>query len=360
MSRIVTCVVWVALCWHSPAFAQPAPTPEEVQQAQARWAEGKAFFDAGNYESARVAFKQAYTVFPHPAFLQNLGEAELHCGRQVEAARHLSQFIRTATAGTALQRDAAKKSLKKASEKLGSLIVETNADDAEVHVDDDIIGRSPLGSMQWFVEPGAHAVVARKEGYLDGTERVDVAIGPPKNVFVKLQRVITGAADDVTPPGAAPGAKSDAPLATPLEPSVAPEAKKGLTLQPRTLVLMGGAVLTVAALGLAGFFETEVHNDVSELNTARSNLTPVKGLASAQWCVAPSMSAKPACDRVGVEGSRLERDKNIRNGLLITGGVLGVATVATYFLWAPRSARSTALLAEVGPGRVEVMVVGRF
>src|ERR1043166_9387559 len=114
----------------SSLLAQPAPTPEEVQQAQARWGEGKAFFDAGNYESARVAFKQAYTVFQHPAFLQNLGEAELRCGRQVEAARHLSQFIRTANAATPTQRDAAKKSLKKASETLGSVVVETNTDDA--------------------------------------------------------------------------------------------------------------------------------------------------------------------------------------------------------------------------------------
>src|SRR6185369_12399263 len=116
MTGIVARVTLVVLCWSASGFAQPAPSPEEVQQAQARWSEGKAFFDAGNFESARVAFKQAYTVFPHPAFLQNLGEAELRCGRSVEAARHLSQFIRNATSATAAQRDAAKNSLKKASE----------------------------------------------------------------------------------------------------------------------------------------------------------------------------------------------------------------------------------------------------
>src|SRR5262245_59789765 len=76
------------------AAAQPAPTPEEVQQAQIRWNEGKKYFDAGNYEAARVAFKQAYTVFPHAAFLQNLGEAELRSGRNVEAARHFTAFLR--------------------------------------------------------------------------------------------------------------------------------------------------------------------------------------------------------------------------------------------------------------------------
>src|SRR5438046_2562708 len=83
MNRIVAWSSVVLMCVCAPAFAQPAPTPEEVQQAQARWGEGKSFFDSGNYESARLAFKQAYMLFQHPAFLQNLGEAELHCGRLV-------------------------------------------------------------------------------------------------------------------------------------------------------------------------------------------------------------------------------------------------------------------------------------
>src|SRR5258706_14986323 len=109
------------------AFAQPAPTPEEVQQAQARWNEGKAFFDAGNFEAARVAFKQAYTVFPHPVFLQNLGEAELRSGRNVEAARHFEAFLRTSSSSSGAQRDQARKSLKKAAAKLGSVVVDTNA-----------------------------------------------------------------------------------------------------------------------------------------------------------------------------------------------------------------------------------------
>lgn len=359
MSRIVARVLLVAMCWTAQAVAQPAPTPEEVQQAQARWGEGKAFFDAGNYESARLAFKQAYMLFQHPAFLQNLGEAELRCGRQVEAARHLAQFIRTANAATLAQRDAAKKSLKKASETLGSVVVEANTDDAEVRVDDDVIGRSPLGSMQWFVEPGAHAVSARKEGYLDGTEKVDVAVGPPKNVFVKLQRVLGGPNADGRNEGVAGGAGQEPPPSNTIE-SSAPEQKKGPVIQPRTLVLIGGAALTVGAFGLAGFFATEVRGDLAAQNEAQQSLTPVGGVTPDKWCVEPSVIAKPACDHLAEEGARLQRDRNARNGLLITGGVLGVATVATYFLWPVRSNRSATLAAGVGPDRCQVILSGHF
>jgi PEGA domain len=363
MNRIIVWITVVLMSVGAPAFAQPAPTPEEVQQAQARWGEGKAFFDAGNYEAARVAFKQAYTVFPHPAFLQNLGEAELRCGRQVDAARHLSQFIRTATAGTTAQRDAAKKSLKKATEKLGSVIVETNAEDAEVHVDDDVIGRSPLGSMQWFVEPGAHSVIARKEGYLDGIEKIDVAIGPPKNVFVKLQRVVGSVADDASPQAAANVAKPEPASAGQIEPPVgsAPDTKKGPVMQPRTLVLIGGAVLTVGAFGLAGFFATEVGSDLSEQSAAQQNLVPVAGVVPEKWCAGTlTLSAKAACDHLAVTGVRVRRDQMARNGLLIAGGVLGVATVATYFLWPARPNRSPAVALDLGPDRRGVMVYGQF
>jgi len=355
MNRIVAWSTVLLLCLSGSAFAQPAPSPEEVQQAQARWGEGKAFFDSGNYESARLAFKQAYMLFQHPAFLQNLGEAELRCGRQVDAARHLSQFIRSANGATPAQRDAAKKSLKKASEKLGVVVVETNTDDAEVRVDDDVIGRSPLGALQWFVEPGAHAVSARKEGYLDGTEKVDVAIGPPKNVFVKLQRVIGGADDAKADPSQnsnpAQGVSTGA-----IDSSVASNDSKGTSVQPRTIVLIGGAGLAVGALGLGVYYAAKVHSD----NTHIDDLFAPVGGDSATTCATPSTATKEACAALVTEGPQLQRDRNARTALLLAGGVLGAATVATFFLWPARAPRSTAVLPDVGPGRGGVVVVGRF
>src|SRR6185436_941641 len=133
--------------------------------------------------------KQAYTVFPHPVFLQNLGEAELRAGRNVEAARHFEAFLRTSSSVSGAQRELARKSLKKAAEKLGSVVVDTNAED------DEIVGRSPLGGLEWYVEPGKHVVVARKEGFLDGAEQVFVPVGRAKTVVVRVQRVAAGTED---------------------------------------------------------------------------------------------------------------------------------------------------------------------
>jgi hypothetical protein len=361
MKRIVLGAWLAVLSYGSPLLAQPAPTPEEVQQAQARWAEGKASFDAGNYESARVAFKQAFTLFQHPFFLQNLGEAELRCGRTVEAARHLSQFIRTATSATPSQRESARRSLKKASEKLGSVIVETNSDDAEVRVDEEVIGRSPLGSMQWFVEPGAHVVSARKEGYLDGIEKVDVPTGPSKSVFVKLQRVTGAPPAETALPKSAAAEPDKAPLPpTASDSSGASASASTSTIAPRTVVLIGETALTVTAVTLSVIYNSRVSDDITERNGVRQQFVPFGGLMG-DTCVKPTPSTGAPCRALASSESQITKDMNYRLAFGVMGGVFAAATVATYFLWpATPAQRAVAVTFEVGPDRNQVRIDGRF
>jgi hypothetical protein len=358
MKRVITGALLVVLGYGSSLSAQPAPTPEEVQQAQARWGEGKAAFDAGNYESARVAFKQAFTLFQHPAFLQNLGEAELHCGRPVEAARHLSQFIRSAPSATPAQREAAKRSLKKASEKLGSLTVETNTDDAEVRVDDEPIGRSPLGSMQWYVQPGTHAVSARKEGYLDGNEQVEVAIGAPKSVFIKLQRVVGGAPEEPRADASTKDADSSMSAAPAADASPA-GAKSSFEIEPRTAVLIGGAVLSVAAGGLAIYYHTKAVDDVSARNAVRDQFAPFGGIQT-NTCVKPTSATGPLCQSLAGAESQIQKDLDYRLAFGVTSGVAAAATVAAFFLWPAKTQHSVALTFDVGPDRSAIWLDGRF
>jgi hypothetical protein len=331
------------------ASAQSAPTPEEVQQAQARWNEGKAFFDAGNFEAARVAFKQAYTVFPHPVFLQNLGEAELRSGRNVEAARHFEAFLRTSSAASGAQRELARKSLKKAAEKLGSVVVDTNADDAEIRVDDEILGRSPLGGLEWYVQPGKHLVVARKEGYLDGAEEVFVTAGRAKTVVVRVQRVAAGAEVSAGPVNAPSRANR------PPEPAGPEEAP---AVEARTWVLAGGVALTAVALTVGTVYALRVGSDGSHIDDARA-------VVGTDGCAAGGGAPADACAELANYATRLPKDRNVRNAALVSAGVLGAATVATFFLW-PSSNRAgatqpaTSVSAWLEPGHCGVVVSGRF
>jgi hypothetical protein len=338
---LVSALVFVTL----RASAQRAPTPEEVQQAQARWHEGKAFFDAGNFEAARVAFKQAYTVFPHPVFLQNLGEAELRSGRNVEAARHFEAFLRSPGSVSAAQRDLARKSLKKAAEKLGSVVVDTNAEDAEIRVDDEVVGRSPLGGLAWYVEPGKHIVVARKDGYLDGSEQVFVPAGLAKTVVVRVQRVTSGSEEAAASVATSPARPEGATPASPEEEAPA--------VEPKVLVVAGGAVLTAAALTFGTFYALRVGSDHSHIDDAKARIRT--------FSCADGSAPIDACAELAQYATRLPTDRNVRNVALVSAGVLGGATLAAFLLWpSPPPRSSPAVSAWIQGGQYGAVVSGRF
>jgi tetratricopeptide (TPR) repeat protein len=368
-TRII--VAALAIFAASPALAQPAPTPEEVQQAQVRWNEGKAYFDAGNFEAARVAFKQAYTVFPHAAFLQNLGEAELRTGRHVEAARHFTAFLRASSTGSPAQRELAKKSLAKAAERLGSIIVTTNVDDAEIRIDDEVVGRSPLGSLAWFVEPGRHLITARKDGYLDGTERIDVAIGPPRSVLVRVQRVVGGTSEpppDDPRPGRAPVGAAPPPVSLANESSggtlaMSTESRRS-GLPARTVVLLSGAALTLGAAAVGVVYTLRTNADATRI---RNDAAKLAEFATAQdrrpdqVCFEPN---EPVivnfCNGHNDNVAQQQADRRIRDVALVGAGVLGVATLATFFIWRPRSAPPVSVGPALSPSAPGVVVFGNF
>ena len=344
------------------ASAQPAPTPEEVQQAQVRWNEGKAYFDAGNFEAARVAFKQAYTVFPHAAFLQNLGEAELRSGRNVEAARHFTAFLRSSSSGSPAQRELAKKSLARAAERLGSIIVSANIDDAEIRVDDELVGRSPLGSFPWYVEPGRHLVTARKDGYLDGAERIDVAVGPPRAVHVRVQRVVSGTSEapreEAKPVAAAAAVASKPAGAEETPPPKAPPPtsdSQRSAIPARTVVLLSGAALTIAAAAVGTVYAFRAEADATRINNALAKIPQ----GSTDYCYEPMGEQVAFCEAYQNELDKQHSDQRVRDIAFVTAGGLGVATGATVFLWRPRT-QTVSIAPVLHPGAPGAVLSGQF
>jgi len=324
-------VALLVLALTRQVHAQQAPTPEEVHQAQARWAEGKAAFDLGNYEAARVAFKQAYTIFQHPAFLQNLGEAELRTGRMVEAAHHLTLFLRASNTGSPVQREFAKKSLTRAAEKLGSIVVETNVDEADVRIDGELVGVAPLAALAWHVMPGVHVVSGHKEGYLDGTERIQVAAGPPTRVLVRLQRVVG------LPSPSARENGGESAVRSPIAPQAPPDASPSRPVEARTVVLISGAVATVVAAGIGVGFTMRANDDAAAREIALGKVS-AGSFNPGEACVPPVPTERANdCATLNAKADSLRLDRFMQFVGFIGAGVLGAATIATVFVWQPSS-----------------------
>jgi hypothetical protein len=301
--------------------------------------------------------------------LQNLGEAELRTGRNVEAARHFTAFLRASSSGSPAQRELAKRSLAKAAERLGSIVVTTNVDDAEIRIDDELVGRSPLGSLIWYVDPGRHSVTARKDGYLDGSERIDVAIGPPRSVLVRVQRVIGGTSEappEEVKPAMAPVAPSARVVndtgAAPFNVSV--ESRHTPT-PARTVVLLSGAALTAAGVAVGTVYAVRAGTDATSIRDAQAQLPELSAKyggsrTAGEVCSAPVASADDDfCGDLGKAFDRQHTDQQVRNIAFIGAGVIGVATLATVFLWRTRPA-AVSIAPALSPSAPGWVVFGRF
>ena len=340
-----------------PSAAEPAT--EQVKVARKRFQEGVAAADARNYEAARVAFQQAYALKPHPSVLRNLGQAELKTGHYLDAARHLSTFIRDTTFGTTAERESAKKSLAEAETKVGKLLLEVDVLGAEITVDGEISGRSPLGADPIYVEPGQRVVRVQKDGYdlYEQTQafepnrviRLKVALRPTAPVPTEAAAVMR------VPPTVVEPVVVPPPAERPSSPPPKDRVERGGT-ETRTVVLVSGAALTALAAGFGIGFSISGESLEEEATSQRAFIEQTLG----ETACAPGSPPNRACTKLNDTLDRRNRANAIAQGSFIAAGVLGAATLATFFLW-PRQS-SVAPYASIGPGGDGAMmgVVGQY
>jgi hypothetical protein len=133
-----------------------------LTMARERFKEGVSYFDKKDFPKARVAFLQAYALKKHPAVLLNLAQSELRSGHEADAAKHFAQYLREHQDATEAERQGAETGLTAAKALVGELSLEVDAAGAEVYVDGDLEGSSPLaGSI--YLTPGVHEISAKKD-----------------------------------------------------------------------------------------------------------------------------------------------------------------------------------------------------
>jgi hypothetical protein len=317
--RLAPTIVLIAA---TAAFAARAEeSPEAIKNARKRFQEGVAAMDAKKYEEARVLFQQAYTLKPHPSVLRNLGQAELRAGHWVEAARHLSSFLRDTSFGTAEEREATQQALVEAEAKVGKIVVDVDVGGAEIAIDGEIVGRSPMAGAPLYGEPGQRTLRVRKDGYFDHESSARLEAGQSANVAVALRR----AAPDTAAPFASAATVAPAPVEPPRSPA---RVKPGI-------VIAGGAV---AAAGIAAGIVLRV----SAASKIDDRDAVYAGLAGGSVC-GSSTPFSGACAQAQELNADSVRQRNLSTAGFIVGGVSAAATIA-YVLW-PRAKSGVTTLA---------------
>jgi hypothetical protein len=170
-----------------PKGPAPAPT-ESVLDADTLYEEGRKAAKAGQVQKARELYLRSWRLRHHWQVAGSLGRIELTTGNYRDAAEHLTYFLSEAPAnmdeGT---RKVAQEMLGKARTKVGVLKITVNRPGAEVLVDGQIVGTSPLANAL-FVEPGPVFIQAQLEGYVGVKMSRTVVEGGEEDIQAILTR----------------------------------------------------------------------------------------------------------------------------------------------------------------------------
>lgn len=296
-----------------------APEPTDPATAEARqWVKrGTEEYEKEHWQAAYEAFLKAWELKKHFAIAANLAESEMHLGRWVDAAEHWKFNLANLPADRADRRGDAETRLAECRAHVTVVRVTVSVEGANISLDGNAIGTSPLPDETWLA-PGHHVLVASREGFSTASREFDSGEGESRDVTLTLE--------PPKMPAAVPEAPAPAADRAPPPQSVVP---------PRTVVLLGGAAVTLAVVGVGVAFtlsSNAASDDAASLRDEIRSDDPA-GAATNSECAASSLKRPPACDALREKLEDASRARNLALGSFIAAGAVGAATLGTFLLW---------------------------
>lgn len=218
-----------------------------LTMARERFKEGVSYFDKKDFAKARVAFLQAYALKKHPAVLLNLAQSELRSGHEADAAKHFALYLRDYKDATDAERQGAETGLTAAKALVAEVALDVDATGAEVYVDGDLEGQTPLPGPV-FLAPGSHELLAKKEGKT-AKSQVNASAGQSSSVSLKLAAAARPPAAGTVP---APS-EGNTPSPPEEEPSHANRKAFFPWLASNPVAMVGAGVFGVGLIGGGAF-----------------------------------------------------------------------------------------------------------
>ncbi|HEY6557809.1 MAG TPA: PEGA domain-containing protein [Polyangiaceae bacterium] len=322
------------------ALAHAQPESATIAEARQRFSEGVKHFDAGKYELAVAAFRQAYALKAAPEILRNLGAAEIKSGQKKEGARHLAEYLRSATNLPEDERADIEKELTKAERALGRIQVLVAPADAAVSVDGESVG-SWVASDPLHVEPGEHGVTVKKTGFETSERTVTTRAGQEQVVEVEL----TPAKSEVKAAALPPPQVSSAVTALP------PDQSESDSRSVVPLIVGGG----ITALALAGGIGFRIAGSSTEDDAKALD----RELGSDGACA--TSSGSPRCSALHDKFESADQKYNLATVGFVAAGVAAAAT-AVYYLWPSGKQDGVAVrpVPALASGDARLFLVGGF
>lgn len=328
LAKVVTStLVLVSLAAVAPSYAQQpakaAPstsTRDNVAEARARFDEGVKLTEAGEHESARVKFNQAWALLENSAILFNLARSEELSDHPVEALEHFRRFAKAPPDSkiSDAQRQRTTESIAELTKKVGQIEIEAPAG-ARITVDGRAIDADDPDPV--IVTPGKHVVEAISNGKVRSVT-VECAAG----AIIKASLLeLTGAAPLAPPP---PTERESARF----DATTAPRAEEEPSFWTGGR-LVGLGVFAGGLIGLGagvGFHMAAAHSE-ENVNALRGSLPEPRSSA----CSVPGNETTCAKLRGALDNQSQQQD--IRTGLFIGGGALVLGGAVLFLVSSPDS-----------------------
>jgi hypothetical protein len=325
-------MVVAALTCASSTAALAAPPVRE--QARDKLAEGVRLLSAHDYARALVQFDGAYALFPSPKLHYNRGLALEGLGRQADAFVAFSRFVDESKDPSPDYLKHAQRELERLKGMIGFLEISTSPTGAEVRLDGERLGTTPLSPVP--TEAGKHEVTVSAPDFgPDSVQQVVVSRGERLSVRVDLRGRQTSP-PRVTNPGRAGGSASpEKPESLPMPTAPGRPDQPG----PSPADTSRGPVLRVVAWSSAAVGAALLTGGLVETVVASNKLDQFRGT------LAPDGSGRTCgVDRPGYGGgvcTTLHDDwKQARTlGIvgLVGGGVLAATSVALFVVSSDQS-----------------------
>lgn len=155
--------------------------------AQEHFEKGAALVKLGELEKAAVELKLSYELNPVPLVLYNIAVCYDELGSYAESARYYKMYLLKTAGKPDKKQDSVKKRLEELKEELGTLQLSVSEDMAEIVIDGQSVGFSPLEAL--YLDPGSHEISVRKTGFEDTEGVLSILGGETKTVSISLVKV---------------------------------------------------------------------------------------------------------------------------------------------------------------------------
>ncbi len=245
--------------------AQPGSesSPEARKEASERFQRGVELYQEQAFRAALVEFERAYAIAPDYRLLYNIGQVQSQLADYLSATNSYERYL--AQGGAVVpkaRREAVEKELQILNERVGRLMIESNAKGAEIFVDDQQVGVTPLASAV-LVNVGRHRVYARGTSGAVASKVIDIAGGDSLEVRLTLEGEALAAEAPET---------IRAPMSTTKKLALASLAVGGVAL-------VGAVVTGVLAKGKIDDRKTELKRELPDQGKLRDLGDSATGLA---------------------------------------------------------------------------------